>query len=84
VLGFFLTLALERLAPNRYLRPFLAIGFLGSYTTFSTLAVETVLLCKNGRIAIGCGYALASVSVGLLITYVGIMLARLVPGGRYR
>jgi CrcB protein len=84
VLGFFLTLVIERLRPTRYLRPFFAVGFLGSYTTFSTLAVETVLLCKEGHVAMGVGYTLVSVAAGLAVAYLGIVLARLLPGGEYR
>ena len=82
--AFFLTLVIERLPPTRYLRPFFAVGFLGSYTTFSTLAVETVLLLKDGHVALGVGYTLASVVAGLALAYVGIVLARLLPGGEYR
>lgn len=84
VLGFFLTLVLERLPPTRYLRPFFAVGFLGSYTTFSTLAVETVLLIKDGHVALGVGYTLVSVAAGLALAHLGIVLARVLPGGEYR
>jgi CrcB protein len=83
VLGFLLTVMIERLRPTRYLRPFLAVGFLGSYTTFSTLAVETVLLCKDGHVVLGVAYTLASVAAGLTVAYLGIVLARLVPGSEY-
>lgn len=84
VLGFFLTLVIERLPPTRFLRPFFAVGFLGSYTTFSTLAVETALLVKDGHVALGIGYTLSSVGAGLALAYLGIVLARLLPGGEYR
>jgi CrcB protein len=83
VLGFFLTLVIERLAPTRLLRPFFAVGFLGSYTTFSTLAVETVLLIKDGHVVLGIGYTLASVSAGLTLAYLGVVLSRRLSGGEY-
>jgi CrcB protein len=75
-LGFFLTFVLERLPPTRYLRPFFAVGFLGSYTTFSTLAVETVVLAKDGYVVLGIGYTLVSVGLGLVLANLGIALAR--------
>jgi fluoride exporter len=84
LLGFFLTLAIERLPPTRYLRPFFAVGFLGSYTTFSTLAVETMLLVKDGHVVLGVGYTLATVTAGLVVAFLGIVLARRLPGGEYR
>jgi CrcB protein len=84
VLGFFVTLVLERVRPMRYLRPFFAVGFLGAYTTFSTLAIETVLLLKDGHVLLGVEYTLASIAAGLVLAYLGIVLARLLPGGEYR
>ncbi len=52
-LGLVLALIVERFPPTRYLRPFVATGFLGAYTTYSTFAVETDLLVKDGHAAIG-------------------------------
>ena len=79
VLGLFLTFVIERLPRTRYLRPFLAIGFLGAFTTFSTMAVETVTLVKDGFVLLGAGYLIVSVAAGLGITYSGIVMARLWP-----
>src|SRR5207344_1211912 len=36
LLGFLLIVLLERFPPTRYVRPFLATGILGAYTTMST------------------------------------------------
>jgi fluoride exporter len=81
VLGFFLTLVVERFPPSRYPRPFFAVGFLGAYTTFSTMAVETVSLIRDGRPALGVGYLTGSIAAGLVVVYAGIVLARLLPLG---
>ena len=77
VLGLFLTLILERFPPSRYLRPFVATGFIGAYTTYSTFAVETDLLVKNGHAAVGLAYALASLGAGLGAVWAGMWVARL-------
>jgi fluoride exporter len=81
VLGLFLTLVIERFPPTRRLRAFFAIGLLGSFTTFSTMAVETVTLVRDHRAALGLGYLCVSVAAGLACCYVGIVLARVSPLG---
>jgi fluoride exporter len=85
-LGLLLALILERFPPTRYLRPFVATGFLGAYTTYSTFAVEADLLIKNGHAAIGATYAAASLATGFLAVWAGMWTARVIPlprrGGR--
>lgn len=81
-LGFILTLLLERFPPGRFLRPFVATGFLGAFTTYSTFAVETDLLVKNGYVGVAAAYALGSLAAGFLAVWVGMVLARDVPDRR--
>ena len=83
-LGFMLALLLERFPPSRYIRPFVATGFLGAYTTYSTFAVETVLLVKNGRPGLAVAYTAAGVLGGFLFAWVGIWAGRATPDGRRR
>lgn len=79
VLGFVLTLVVERFPPSRYIRPFLATGFCGAYTTFSTLAVEADLLVRDGHASSAVAYLAASVAAGLAAVTVGILAGRLLP-----
>ena len=80
-LGLALGLIVERFPPSRYLRPFVATGFLGAYTTYSTFAVETDVLLKDGQVAVGLAYAGASLVGGLLAVWFGLWASRAVPAG---
>jgi CrcB protein len=79
VLGLFLAALVRQMPPSRYPRPFFAVGFLGAFTTFSTLAVETVTLVKDGYAALGIAYLLVTVAAGLLAAYLGVVIARRLP-----
>ena len=71
--------ALGRRGPDvgvrQRLRLLLGTGFLGAFTTYSTLAVETSLLVRDGSGAVALGYAAASVVVGFLVSMLGIWAA---------
>jgi fluoride exporter len=77
LLGFLLVVLLERFRPTRYLRPFLATGILGAYTTMSTYLVETTLLVKDGHAVTGAVYGVGSLVAGISLAYAGMAAARL-------
>jgi len=79
LLGLLLVLLLERFPPSRYLRPFLATGLLGAFTTMSTYELETALLIKDGDLLTGVVYAVGSMVAGLVLAYAGILAGRLTP-----
>jgi CrcB protein len=84
VLGVLLTFVLERWPPTRYVRPLLAIGFLGSFTTFSTFAVESDLLVRGANVGSVVVYDLLSLVCGLIAAFAGIVLGRAWPGATRR
>jgi fluoride exporter len=57
-------------------RPFLVVGVLGGWTTYSTLAVEATLLAKDGDIASFLVYLAATVVGGLVLVVAGNALGR--------
>jgi fluoride exporter len=58
------------------LRPFLLVGILGGWTTYSTLAVDATLLAKDGDVATCLAYLVATVVGGLGLVVAGHGLGR--------
>jgi CrcB protein len=75
LIGVVVTLSTERLVPG-WFRPMLAIGFLGSYTTFSTFSYETLSLVQDGAWGAAALNVAASVGAAFLGVYAGTVLAR--------
>ena len=72
-----LTAALAARAPEpAWVRPFLAAGVLGGYTTYSAFAVETVGLVEAGAPLLAAGYVLGSVLGGVLAVATGALAVR--------
>lgn len=60
---------------RRALRLLFGTGFLGGFTTYSALAVDSALLVGSGRAAEGVAYLAVSVLIGLVATAAGVALA---------
>jgi CrcB protein len=78
LIGIVLTLVNERALAPAWVRPTFAIGFLGSYTTFSTFSYETLALVAAGSLAWAVTNVAVSVGGALIGVYLGTVVARLV------
>jgi CrcB protein len=76
LIGVLLAVLLARFPHSPWLRPFLAVGVLGGFTTYSTFAVDVVRLADAGRLALAAGYLLTSVLGGVLAVLAGLVAAR--------
>ena len=66
-IGLLLTLWTEGSPPAWWVRPMVAVGFVGGFTTFSAFAVEGVRLVEAGAPGIAVFYVVISVVAGLLL-----------------
>ncbi len=75
-LGLAVMVLLGRFPHSRLLRPFLATGMLGAYTTFSAFAVETDLLVRDGALVVALVYATATLPTTIAAAWTGITLGK--------
>jgi CrcB protein len=61
---------------SNQLRLFLITGILGGFTTFSSFALENLILVREGNLKSAAAYLLASNGLGLGLAAVGFLLAR--------
>ena len=77
IIGLIMELGLRGALIPANLRIGLTIGFLGGLTTFSTFSYETFKLLETGRILVAFSNVIISVSVCLLFTWLGIVVAKI-------
>jgi CrcB protein len=61
-------------------RPFVAVGILGGYTTFSTYSYETLELITDGNYGVAVINVFVQLVLGLIGVYLGVVLGRLIGG----
>ncbi|MBR5800117.1 MAG: fluoride efflux transporter CrcB [Lachnospiraceae bacterium] len=69
VIGIVTVVAAKNTSMNPYMLLFLKVGLCGGFTTFSTFALESANLMKNGNVMISLLYVLGSVLVGVGVIF---------------
>lgn len=76
VLGVLFALAIERGALPASIRAPILIGFIGAYTTFSTLMLESWRLIEDGALVLGLMNLVGSSVLGIVAVVAGLLLGR--------
>ncbi|MCR3760628.1 fluoride efflux transporter CrcB [Clostridium felsineum] len=76
VLALLFTTAYEIWHFNDDIRLGIGTGFIGAYTTFSTMCKETVMLMDQKMYVLAMAYIITSVLFGLLFAYFGAIVSR--------
>lgn len=79
-MGWFTTLALERLTITPEIRLLVMTGFLGAYTTFSSYELESFTLLGRTNWLAGLSYWIGSPILGMVSFYLGVASVRIGRG----
>jgi len=76
LIGLLGTLFIEKLSTDPQWRIFITIGFLGSFTTFSTLQYESLRLIETGMMDSALLNLFGSIGAGFTAAWLGMIIAR--------
>lgn len=76
LIGLLMVYVVELGAGHPLLRPFVGVGVLGGFTTFSTYAVQTTGLVDDHRPALALVYLFGTLAAALLAVTLGVVLGR--------
>jgi CrcB protein len=78
LIGILMVLIVDVWSAHPLVRPFLGVGVLGGYTTFSAATVEVQGLITAGRTGLALGYLVGTAVAAVAAVQVGVILTRAV------
>ena len=78
LIGILMVLIVDVWSAHPLVRPFLGVGVLGGYTTFSAATVEVQGLIAAGRTGLALGYLVGTAMAALAAVQAGVILTRAV------
>ncbi|MFC4909298.1 fluoride efflux transporter FluC [Actinomadura gamaensis] len=82
LIGVLMVVITEVLRPHHLLRPFLGVGVLGGYTTFSTAMADVQKAVEDGSSRTALLYLAATLASALAAVWTGVHLTRAIAGDR--
>lgn len=81
-MGVLVVWVLSMTSPHPWLRPFLGVGVLGGWTTFSSFALDIHAMVQAGHALVAAAYLVGSLVAGLVAVGLGISLGERLFGRR--
>lgn len=80
LIGVLMVVITDVVVAHRLVRPFLGVGVLGGFTTFSTYAIEIHGLLAPGTVALAFAYLAGTLIAAMLAVLVGVLATRAITG----
>ena len=74
LIGYLISLGYSKSLPEYFIKYFLIIGLLGSFTTFSTFSYEVIELYLSKKIFLSMSYIILSVVLCIVASYLGVYI----------
>ena len=74
LIGYIISIGLSKNIPEYFIKYFLIIGLLGSFTTFSAFSYEVLDLILNKKKILALIYILLSISLCVVAAYIGMYI----------